>query len=217
MQVPVWDAPTRLFHWALAILAVLSFTTGKLGGSWMGWHVKSGYAILALLLFRVAWGFVGSDTARFTHFLRGARAATAYARQLLAGSPPSSTGHNPLGGWMVVLMLAVLLLQAATGLFADDEVRAQGPLAVVVSETTVRQMTRIHSFNEWVVAGLVVVHVVAIGVYQWGLRRDLIGPMLRGTTDAPDAPRVASAWVAAAILALAALAVYYLVVIFPRP
>jgi len=90
-------------------------------------------------------------------------------------------------------------------------------LAVVVSETTVRQMTRIHSFNEWVVAGLVVVHVVAIGVYQWGLRRDLIGPMLRGTTDAPDAPRVASAWVAAAILALAALAVYYLVVIFPRP
>src|SRR5205085_5454992 len=128
--------------------------------SWMSWHVKSGYAILALLLFRVAWGFVGSDTARFSHFLRGVRAATGYGRQLLARAPPSSTGHNPLGGWMVVVMLAALLLQAATGLFADDEVRAQGPLAALVSEAIVRQMTRIHSANEWAVVALVVVHVV---------------------------------------------------------
>ena len=217
MRVPVWDAPTRLFHWALAILAVVSFTTGKLGGAWMGWHVKSGYAILALLVFRIAWGFVGSDSARFTHFVRSARVAAAYGRQLLARSPPPSTGHNPLGGWMVVLMLAVLLLQATTGLFADDEVRAQGPLAAVVSEATVRQMTRIHSFNEWVVAGLAVVHVIAIGVYQWGLRRDLIGPMVHGRAELPGAPRMAPTWLAALLLVLASGAVYYLVVIFPQP
>ena len=216
MRVPVWDAPTRLFHWALALLVVVSFTTGKLGGSWMGWHLKSGYAILALLAFRIAWGFVGSDTARFPHFLRGPRAAVLYARQLVAGAPPSSPGHNPLGGWMVVLMLAILLLQAATGLFADDEVRAQGPLAVLVSEATVRQMTQVHSVNEWIVVGVVIVHVVAIAAYQWGLRRDLVGPMVHGGTGAP-ASRLSPSWLAALLLALAAAAVYYLVAIFPKP
>ena len=217
MRVIVWDAPTRAFHWALALLAVLSFTTGTLGGSWMTWHVKSGYAILALLLFRAGWGLVGSESARFSRFVRGPHAAAAYARQLFRGSPPFTAGHNPLGGWMVVVMLLVLLLQAATGLFADDEVRAQGPLAVLVSEATVRQMTRVHSFNQWVVAGLVAVHVVAIGAYQWGLRRDLIGPMVHGAMDLPVAPRLAPPWRAAVLLALAAGAVYCLVVVFPRP
>src|SRR5689334_4691000 len=125
MRVRVWDAPVRLFHWALAILVVFSYVTGKLGHSWMSWHLKSGYAILALLLFRLAWGFAGSATARFPRFVRSPAIALEYGRGLLRGTPARVTGHNPLGGWMVLALLAILLLQAATGLFADDDIATQ--------------------------------------------------------------------------------------------
>ena len=125
-RIRVWDLPTRIFHWALATLVIFSFTTGKIGGAWMAWHLKSGYAILALLAFRIAWGFAGSRTARFAHFLRGPRAMLEYARETFSGRRPSTEGHNPMGGWMVILMLAALALQAATGLFADDEIATQG-------------------------------------------------------------------------------------------
>ena len=217
MRIRVWDLPVRLFHWALVVLAIFSYATGKMGGSWMSWHVKSGYAILALLLFRLAWGVAGSQTARFSQFVHGARAAREYAGTLLARSPPPFAGHNPLGGWMVVLMLAALLLQAVTGLYADDEIATQGPLAAVVSEALVRRMTSIHSANEWVVLGVVVVHVIAIAIYQGPLRRNLVGPMLHGMADSDaPAPRMAPTWLAALLLGLACAAVYYVVVIYPR-
>jgi cytochrome b len=218
MRAVVWDAPVRLFHWALAVLVVFSFVTGKVGGGWMSWHLKSGYAILALILFRLAWGFAGSDTARFARFVRGPRAAIGYARALLARNPPGAIGHNPLGAWMVLAMLGALLLQAACGLFADDEIATQGPLAVRVSEAVVRRMTWIHSANAWVVVAVVALHVAAIGAYQWGLRRNLVGPMVhgRGAIEG-EAPRMASPWLAAALFALACGAVYWLAVIFPRP
>src|SRR5437016_314311 len=141
MRIRVWDLPTRLFHWALAGLAIFSYVTGKVGHGWMSWHMKSGYAILVLLLFRLAWGFAGSDTARFARFVHGFGAARDYGRTLLARVPRAVVGHNPLGGWMVLALLAVLLLQAATGLFADDDIATQGPLALKVSEAAVRQMT----------------------------------------------------------------------------
>lgn len=215
MRVRVWDLPTRLFHWTLAVLVVFSFVTGKLGAGWMAWHVKSGYAILALLAFRLGWGVVGSDTARFSRFVRGWRAGVDYGRTLLAGAPTAFTGHNPLGGWMVLAMLAALSLQAVTGLFADDEVRTQGPLAASVAESTVRLMTRIHSWNEWFVVALVAVHVVAIATYQWGLRRDLVGPMVHGMNESASAPRMAATAWAVAVLAAAVALVYYVVVIYP--
>src|SRR5438067_2364360 len=115
----VWDLPVRLFHWVLVALVVFSFTTGKLGGNWLRWHMYSGYLILTLVLFRIAWGVIGSDTARFAGFIRGPSHVVRYARSLLGGPPQFHAGHNPLGGLMVVLMLALLLLQASTGLFVD--------------------------------------------------------------------------------------------------
>ena len=147
-RIRVWDLPTRIFHWALAVLVVFSYTTGKIGGDLMGWHLRSGYAILALLVFRLAWGIVGSQTSRFNHFVRGPRAAIAYARAIMARSPPLLVGHNPLGGWMVLFMLALLLFQAATGLFADDEIATQGPLAVKVSSAAVSRMSKLHDYNQ---------------------------------------------------------------------
>jgi cytochrome b len=217
MRVLVWDLPVRLFHWALAVLVVFSYVTAKLGHSWMSWHVKSGYAILTLLLFRLAWGFAGSSTARFARFVRGPNAALDYGRGLFRGNPARITGHNPLGGWMVLALLAILLLQASTGLFADDEIATQGPLAVLVSDATVAGMSRIHSWNQWAVVAAVAIHVVAIAIYQWGLHRDLVGPMIHGRAEsAGSAPAAGPGWLAAVFFALACGAVYYLVVVLPR-
>jgi cytochrome b len=217
-RIRVWDLPTRIFHWTLAVLVVFSFATGKIGGGWMAWHLKSGYAILALVLFRLAWGFVGSESARFARFLRGPRAALAYARDLLAGRHPAFAGHNPLGGWMVVAMLLAVLLQAATGLFSDDEIATQGPLAVKVANETVSRMSAIHSWWEWAIVALVVLHVCAIAAYRWKWNVRLAGAMLHGRMEAPGAvaaPRLRPIGLAAIVLAAAAAVVYVLVEIVP--
>ncbi len=221
VRIRVWDLPTRIFHWALAALVIFSFTTGKVGGGWMEWHLRSGYAIAALLVFRLAWGFAGSRTARFTHFLRGPRAALEYARETAAGRHSHAEGHNPMGGWMVVFMLALLALQASTGLFADDEIATQGPLAAKVSNALVARMTTIHKYNEWLIVGAVALHVIAVATYQWGLKVDLLRPMLYGWKHVPAElrsvePARASNVFAVVIAAIAAALVYWLVVVFPE-
>ena len=213
-RIRVWDLPTRIFHWTLAALVVFSFTTGKIGGDWMDWHLASGYAILALLGFRIAWGFAGSDTARFARFLRGPRATLAYARELAARRHPFVAGHNPLGGWMIVAMLAVLLFQAGTGLFSDDQIATQGPLAARVSDATVSRMSSLHSIGEWIVVALVAVHVAAIVAYRAAWNVHLVGPMVHGRVDAPPGTAQSASkplWLAALVLAASVCAVYVLV------
>jgi len=218
VRVPVWDVPVRLFHWALAALVVFSFVTGKLAGAWLEWHMRSGYAILTLLLFRLAWGIVGSRTARFASFVHGPGSVRAYLRDARARLRPIP-GHNPLGGWSVVTMLAALLAQAISGLFVDDEIATQGPLAAKVSNAMVGRMSAVHGYNEWVVVSVVALHVAAIAYYQWGMRIDLVGPMLHGETlvagPMPPPPQRSSG-LALAIAALAAAFVYWLVVVYPR-
>lgn len=205
-----WDFPTRAFHWSLAVLVVFSFVTGKVGGPWMDWHMRSGYCILALLVFRIAWGFAGSPNARFASFLRGPRAALDHARELARGSNAYPPGHNPLGGWMVVALLAILLTQAITGLFSNDESSHEGPLAAKVSNALVDRMSEIHGWNEWVIVGAVVLHIAAVAFYQWGRKVDLIGAMVVGRIDARGSA------LAAFLLALAAALVYWLVAVYPR-
>ena len=203
-----WDLPVRAFHWALAALVVFSYATAKAGGPWLDWHMKSGYTILALLLFRVAWGFVGTHTARFSAFVRGPRAALAYARALRSGAAPATSSHNPLGGWMVLAMILVLLVQAATGLFTNDESSREGPLAAMVSNAAVDRLSAIHGWNEWLIVGVVVLHVLAIAFYQWGLGRNLTRAMVFGPMRFPVS--------AALLIALAAAAVYGIVVMLPK-
>jgi cytochrome b len=217
-RIRAWDLPTRIFHWALAGLVLFSFTTGTIGGDWMPWHLRSGYTILTLVVFRIAWGVAGSETARFGHFLRGPRAVAEYARLTLAGRHPAGVGHNPLGGWVVVAMLAALAFQAATGLFSDDEIATRWPLAVKVSNAMVSRMSHLHDLGRWVVAGLAVIHVAAIAIYRWAWDVRLAGAMVTGWTAAPGGapqPRIRSAALAAVLLAVAAAAVYALVEIYP--
>jgi cytochrome b len=214
----VWDAPVRVFHWALAVLVVFSFITGKVGGGWLEWHMRSGYTIIALLAFRICWGFVGSDTARFSHFVRGPRAAFDYVTATVAKRQPKVIGHNALGAWMVLLMLIILALQTFSGLFADDEIATQGPLAAKVSNAFVSRMTSLHYYNGWVVVALVALHLVAIATYYWVLRINLVAPMINGSVAVDDperAPRLASPVLASVILAIAAAGVYWLIKIYP--
>jgi cytochrome b len=218
-RIRVWDLPTRIFHWMLAVLVVFSFTTGKIGGSWLDWHMRSGYAILTLVLFRIAWGIVGSETSRFARFVRGPGAFLRYAGDIAAKRRRAAIGHNPMGGWMVLLMLALLVAQAASGLFADDEIATQGPLAVKVSNAVVAKMTALHYYNGWTLAAAVLIHVVAIATYWMAWRENLVAPMWTGWREFHGAaqPAVRSAWIAAVIASLAAGFVYWLVVVYPRP
>jgi cytochrome b len=220
VAVPVWDLPTRLFHWLLVVLIALNVYTGNVGGvSNMELHMLSGYAILALVLFRIAWGLVGSRHSRFASFVRGPASALGYIRGLRSAHYPASMGHNPLGGWSVVAMLLSLIVQAGTGLFADDEILTEGPLAGTVSKATRRFLTGIHDINANVLYVLIAMHVAAVAYYLIVRRENLIRPMLTGVKRVPaeDAAAVeaeqsfASPLRAALLLALATAAVWLLV------
>ena len=143
-KVRVWDLPVRAFHWLLVLLIVSQIVTVSIGGNAMEYHVLGGYAILALVLFRILWGLVGTPTARFASFVRGPRAVLHYAKSLASAQSVQTAGHNPLGGWSVVAMLISILVQAVSGLFADDEIMTTGPLWKYVSDDTASLFNVIH-------------------------------------------------------------------------
>lgn len=216
-RIRVWDLPTRIFHWALALLVVFSFTTGKIGGAWLDWHMRSGYAILALLLTRIAWGLFGSETARFASFVRGPGAFVRHAGDILRGRRRAIVGHNPMGGWMVLFLLLILFAQAISGLFADDEISHQGPLAQKVSNAVVAKMSSFHYYNGWTIVAAVALHVAAVAAYWLAFRDNLVGPMWSGWREGEAMqPVIRPAWPAAIVLAAASAAVYWLVVVYPR-
>ena len=124
----IWELPVRVFHWALVALVTASWITGELGGVALQYHFWSGYAVHTLLLVRLVWGVLGSEHARFTSFVRGPRAVFATARSLATRAPLNAVGHNPVGALMVLALLAGLLLQTGTGLFANDDLFNEGPL-----------------------------------------------------------------------------------------
>src|SRR5690606_32122039 len=144
--IRIWDLPIRLFHWLLAISVLGAFVTVKVGGFWMDYHLLFGYAVLALLIFRLVWGLIGSRHARFLQFVRGPRVLYGY----LAGRQPYSAGHSPLGALSVLAMLASLAVQAVTGLFTNDGIMNEGPMASQVSGATSDRLSGIHHLNEQV-------------------------------------------------------------------
>jgi cytochrome b len=202
--VRVWDFPTRAFHWALVLLVLTSYVTAELDE--LDWHMRSGECILALLLFRLIWGLVGSDTARFAAFIRGPRTVWRYCT---APTTTPTIGHNPAGGWSVVAILLVLCAQVATGLFSDDDISTQGPFGQFVTRSTRKFLTGLHHRNFNILLALVALHIAAIAYYRFRRRQDLISPMLRGTKSLPagvQAPRIRGLLLAAIAFAAAAAA-----------
>jgi cytochrome b len=203
-----------LFHWLLVILVIISFVTAKIGGNAMQYHEWSGLTILTLLLFRLVWGIAGSRESRFVTFVRGPAAVFSYAVKILRPDSRHFLGHNPLGGWSIIAMLSALMVQAGTGLFANDDIVTEGPLYKWVSKATSGWLTRIHKINQEVIIGLVAIHILAVLFYFFYKRENLLKPMVTGFKQwndaAPDAT-TGIAWKSVLIAGLAALAVYLLV------
>lgn len=210
----VWDLPTRLFHWLLVVLVIISYVSGNLGGNAMRYHEWSGFAILALLLFRIFWGFFGSRESRFGTFIRGPSAVLRYATTLLRSDSTHFLGHNPLGGWSIIAMLFALIIQATTGLFANDDIISEGPLFDWVSKASSDGLTRIHRLNQEAIIVLVSIHVLAVLFHVFYKRENLVKPMFTGMktwSGTGSQPETGRSWIAAVIAGLAALAVYLLV------
>jgi len=208
-EVKVWDGWVRLFHWTVVVLLGVSWWTAHT--SRWEWHFRSGYTILTLVLFRIAWGLVGSETVRFRLFLRAPVTVFRHLRHLARHEADAEVSHNAAGGWMVLLMLALLLLQAGTGLFADDDIFTRGPLARRVDGATSALLTGIHLLNFNLILAAVALHVAAVLAYRLLKGQDLVRPMLTGRKRLPEktrAPRLGHPVLGATLLAMAALVVW---------
>lgn len=214
-RIRVWDLPTRLFHWTLAVCAVGLFATGKIGGEAMAWHARLGYVVGSLLLFRVAWGVVGGHWSRFASFTHSPRAVLDYLRGRPAGELP--IGHSPLGSASVYALLAFLTAQVATGLFSANLEEFAGPLNSIVSNVTADILTAYHkNIGEPALIALVLLHVAAITYYHLRRGQDLVGPMVHGDKIVAEAaPASRDDWrsrlLAAVLLILAAGGIAWLI------
>jgi len=179
--VRVWDLPTRLFHWSLALCVVGSVISAKIGGNLMDWHMRLGYAAFTLLLFRIVWGLVGGRWSRFASFIYSPQALMRYLRGKPLPGDHFEVGHSPLGALSVFGLLAVLAAQVGTGLFADDEIATTGPLIRFVSGATSSLLTGYHKhWGQWLIYALVALHVLAILFYVIKRGKTLVRPMLVG-------------------------------------
>ena len=218
-RIRIWDRPIRLFHWGLILLVALSFASGK-SGAWT-LHYLSGYAILTLVLFRILWGFFGSENARFVHFLKSPLAALRQLGRLAKRDRDTETSHNPAGGWMVVVLLALLLTQAFSGLFTNHDpgfsYSQHGPLALKVTEATSETLSALHLAVQRYLLLAIGLHVLAIMLYKLVKGHELVMPMLSGEKLLPEgatAPRLASGRLALGLLLLAGAAVFLFIRLF---
>jgi cytochrome b len=179
-QSKVWDLPVRVFHWALAASITGAFVTNRLGISYFKYHVWFGYAVIVLVTFRILWGFVGTRHAQFRHFLRGPLATLRYVRDLFRGHKLTYLGHNPLGAWMVVLLLIILGTQAVTGLFSNDEIFNTGPLYGYVSKDLSLRLTSLHRHLFYWIAAAVAIHILAVIAHRIFDQSDLVRAMITG-------------------------------------
>jgi cytochrome b len=206
-RVLIWDLSTRVVHWALVVLVPFSWWSAT--HDHLPWHRLSGYTILGLIAFRLGWGFVGPETARFPRFVAGPARVRAY----LAGRLGPFVGHNPLGSWNILALFAALAAQVTLGLFSIDEDSLQpGPLARFISFDTARTMAAVHHWVFRLILALVALHLIAIAVYA-RRGRNLTGPMLTGRGPLPEgvtAPQGAPLWRATALALVAAAFAWFL-------
>lgn len=214
--VLAWDAPTRLFKWALVLLVALAWVSEKYGDVTLRWHKLNGYAVLTLVIFRLLWGVFGPGPARLGRMVQGPLAALRHAADLIAGRRDHWRGHTPLGGWMAAALMLLLLGQGLSGLFAVDSNGVfGGPFAHTdfLSEPTTTQRTLSwlhHSAFNWLLV-LIGAHVAVGAIHQFVFKDRLITAMITGRKPRQpfrDANRVepakASWWRAGLCLAAAA-------------
>ncbi len=182
----VWDLPLRLFHWGLVVSVFVSVGSAKTGVMFV--HEKSGLTILGLVIFRLIWGFIGSPTARFSHFIKGPSAVFAVLRALFHKQSDTASGHSALGGWAVLALLGITLYLPLTGMVSSDDILYEGPLAFLLPDL-MRTMTEFHHYGEKLLFILIALHLAAMAVYYLRLKKNLIPAMVtgrrRGATGIP--------------------------------
>ena len=204
-RIRLWDLPTRLFHWILALAVAASVASGQVGGNWMDWHGRIGLLVVGLLAFRIVWGVLGSTYARFAQFFPTPGRIKAYLRGEWRGE-----GHNPLGALAVFGLLGLLTAQVATGLFANDDIAFTGPLSDLVTKGLSNQLTGIHHLLTNVLYVLVALHVGAIIFYALAKKKNLVRPMITGWKDEGEGESARGGGFVAFIVALlVAVAVVY--------
>ncbi len=206
--VTVWDLPLRLFHWALLLLFLVAYETGS-RPQYYGMHEAAGLALFGLLIFRLIWGFIGNRAARFSSFLKGPRAVAAHIRELLQGHTPPAAGHNPLGGWAVMVMLLLLLIESVSGLFSST-FDYSGPLAPLVSDDWADRMATVHAVNLDLLLAMIGLHLIGIVLTSILERANLVASMIHGrkhlaAAAGPQSVR-GNPWIRAALAGLAAAA-----------
>ena len=212
-RIKVWDGATRLFHWLLVFLLGFSWLSAKKG--WITLHLYGGCTIGALILFRVAWGFVGSETARFSQFMVSPFEAVRVLLHLTKREPDEQVGHNAAGGWMVLILLTIVAVQVMSGLMANDDIAFEGPLVQFISKELSDKLTWLHFRLFTVIQIAAAAHVLAIVAYLVVKRHNLLPAMLHGhkrlpfDTEAPHIAHPLRAWaiflVAAALMAWVAV------------
>jgi len=204
LPVRVWDLPTRVFHWVLASCVLFSISTAYIGGNAMAWHFRSGYVVFTLLAFRLLWGLIGGHWSRFSSFLYAPQTVLRYLRGESRSDEHHDIGHSPLGALSVFGLLALLVAQVGSGLFADDEISNAGPLVKFVSGSTSSLLTKWHSvFGQRLIVILTLVHVAAITFYAVKRQRNLVRPMILGDKLLPPGvPASADHWRVRALAAL---------------
>lgn len=208
-RVFVWDVPVRLFHWTLVLLMLALVITGKFLDGAIDQHAVLGQAAIVLVIFRMLWGIVGSSYARFSQFVRGPSDVLTYARSLFTSKHEFSVGHNPLGGWMVLVLLVVVLSQAILGLFSNDDILFDGPLSYLISKETSDYITSLHSDLFNILLVLVGLHISAVIWHKLFKGEDLLSAMLSGYKKLPPGTDAENAhgdsiWLALVLLAISA-------------
>lgn len=213
-RVTVWDLPTRAFHWSIVLLFALSWISAEQGLDKI--HLWSGLAMLTLVIFRVIWGFLGSTTARFSSFIKSPAAAFGYIRSMLRSEKRPYAGHNPAGGWMVLFLIILLGLQAATGLFSNDDRLFRGPLSSLIDKPLSDAISEIHALLFNILSGLAALHIAAVLAYLVLKRDNLIRPMITGVKEQDQIPfgvklNFVNNTAAAILLFLSAISVWWLI------
>jgi len=217
-KIIVWDLPTRIFHWCLVLLIIVSVVASEAEAYWMmDVHMYSGFSIMVLMIFRVLWGFFGGRHARFADFIRGPGTVLSYFQQLRQRIIPDYRGHNPAGGWSVVVLLLLISVQAVTGLYSNDDILTEGPLADTVSKAFSDQMTWIHHVNSNLLFVMVGLHVLVIVIHRL-MGDNLVRAMIRGRKPDHGAspgnekvPAEGNKFIAVLIVGAACGLVYYIV------
>ncbi|MBC7500535.1 MAG: cytochrome b/b6 domain-containing protein [Herminiimonas sp.] len=216
-KIRVWDLPVRSFHWTLVMLVIAAVVTQKIGGAAMIWHFRCGYSILTLVLFRIVWGMQGTLYARFSEFRHAPSVIIAYLKSWTSAHQGQQyLGHNPVGGLAVFGFLAILALQAVSGLLSNDANESEGPFAKLVGNQWSDRFTWFHQeIGATLLYVFITTHVAAIAYYAYR-KNNLVTPMINGdkwtalgAMPADDSP--GNRLMALLILILCAAAVWVIV------